>query len=286
MSEKPSQIAFSAPQGYAKRARRRRNCLTDTTRTRWRLAILIKSRSRLRSSSRVTRYVAFPLIAASRISSSSGSRRACSSPEVSTNVARAAISLTNLSASRCGYLNLRRSRGRLRTCASSVSCEIEVTALNLSRLHALTTCPGGPVGLRKAETQTLVSSRATSATAFCLDLVPSPRDFRFHDFLRNRFGTRLHPREQALEIASPAWLRIKRNQDAGLLFQLEPSQRSQDPVFEHRMKRFSHRRDFFGQRHDLDYSGECCVRQTDAARSRHAGAGGKSDQMKVLSNEC
>ena len=80
------------------RASRRRNCLTDTTRTPW------------------------YRIAASRISSSSGSRQAFSSPEVSTNVARAAISLTNLSASRCGYLNLSKSLGRLRTSASSVSC--------------------------------------------------------------------------------------------------------------------------------------------------------------------
>jgi hypothetical protein len=31
------------------------------------------------------------------------------------------------------------------------------------------------------------------------------------------------------------------------------------------VKRFSYWRDFFGQRHDLDYSGESCVRQPDAA---------------------
>ena len=156
----------------------------------------------------------------------------------------------------------------------SVICESDVMTLKSPCRQRSTTCPGGPVGLRKAETQTLVSSRATSATAFCLDLVPNPRDFSLHDFLWNRFGARPHPRKQALEIASPAWLRTKGNQDAGFLFQSEPSQRSQDPVFEHRMKRFSHRSDFLGQRHDLDYSGECCVRQTDAARFRHAGAGG------------
>jgi len=253
---------------------RRRNCLTDTTRTRWRLAILIKSRSRLRSSCLVTRYCAPPRIAASRISSSSGSRQIFKFPEVSTMLARAAINLTSISAS-CGeYLKRRVSLGRLSTSSISLSWESEVTASKSPCRQRSTTCPGGPVGLRKADTQTLVSSRATSGTAFGLDLVPSPRDFSLDEFLWNSFGTRLHPREQALEIASPASLRIKRNQDAGLLFQSEPSQRPQDPVFEYRMKRFSHRRDSFGQRHDLDYSGECCVRQTDAARSRQAGAGG------------
>ena len=126
---------------FESRASRRRNCLTETTRTRWRRAIRIRSRSRLRSSSRVTRYVAFPIIAASKISSSSGSRQTFSSPEVSTNVVRAAISLTNLSACRCGYLNLRKSRGRLRTSASSVSWKSDVTALNWPWLHAVTIFP-------------------------------------------------------------------------------------------------------------------------------------------------
>ena len=44
---------------FAWRASRRRNCLTETTRTRFRRAILIKSRSRLRSSSLVTKYMRF-----------------------------------------------------------------------------------------------------------------------------------------------------------------------------------------------------------------------------------
>ena len=255
-------------QRLAARDSRRKNCLTDTTRTPWCRAILMRSRSRLRSSSRVTRCVALPLIAASRISSSSGSRQAFSPPEIATNVARAVISLTNLAASHCEYLNLRKSRGRLRTCASSVSCERDVTALNLSRLHAVTTCPGGPEGLRKAETQTLVSSRATSGTAFSLDLGPSPSDFGLHNFLSDRFGTRLHPREQALQVVSPAWLGIKRNQDTRFRFEPESPQRSQDAVFKHRMKRFFQPRDFFGQRHDLDYTGEFCAQQTDKPRDR------------------
>ena len=69
---------------FESRFNRRRNCLTETTRTRFRLAILIKSRSRLRSSSRVTRYCDLPTMAASRISSSSGSRQILSSPETCT----------------------------------------------------------------------------------------------------------------------------------------------------------------------------------------------------------
>lgn len=272
-------------QWLAARDSRRRNCLTDTTRTRWRLAILIKSRSRLRSSSRVTRCCALPRMAPSRISSSSGSRQIFKSPEVSTMLARAAINLTSISASREEYLKRRVSLGRLRTSSISPSWESDVMTLKSPRRQRSTTCPGGPVGLRKAVTQTLVSSRATSGTAFCLDLVSSPRDFSLHDFLWDRFGARPHPREQALEIALPVWLRIKRNQDAGLLFQSEPPQRSQHPVFEHRVKRFSHRSDFLGQRHNLDYSGECCFRQTAVARSRQARAGGWGNQMKVLSVE-
>ena len=251
-----------------------RNCLTDTTRTRWRLAILIKSRSRLRSSSRVTRCCALPRMAASKISSSSGSRQIFKSPDVSMMLARAAINLTSVSAS-CGeYLKRRVSLGRLRTSSISLSWESDVMTLKSPRRQRSITCPGGPVGLRKADTQTLVSSRATSGTAFCLDLVPGPRDFSLHDFLWNHFGARFHPREQALEIASPAWLRIERNQDAGFLFQSERSERSQDPVFEHGMKRFSRRYGFLGQRHDRHYSGECCVRQTDASPSRRAVARG------------
>jgi len=128
--------------------------------------------------------------------------------------------------------------------------------------------------LRKAETQTLVSSRATSGTAFSLDLGPSPSDFSLHDFLSDRFGTRLHPREQALQVVSPAWLRIKRNQDTRFRFEPESPQRSQDAVFKHRMKRFFRPRDFFGQRHGLDYTGEFCAQQTDNPRAQYTGGSG------------
>jgi hypothetical protein len=117
---------------FAWRASRRRNCLTETTRTRFRRASLIKSRSRLRSSSLVTKYCAFPEIAASTIWSSSGSRHICSSPDVCTTVARAAINRTNACASRREYRNRRTSRGLLRTSAISLSCESDVTTLNSS----------------------------------------------------------------------------------------------------------------------------------------------------------
>ena len=124
--------------------------------------------------------------------------------------------------------------------------------------------------MRKAETQKLVSSRATSGTAFGLDLGPSPSDFSLHDILSDRFGTRLHPREQTLQVVSPAWLGIKRNQDTRFRFEPESPQRSQHAVFKHRMKRFFQPHDFLGQRHDLNYIGEFCVQQTDNPRSRYA----------------
>ena len=130
--------------------------------------------------------------------------------------------------------------------------------------------------------QTLVSSIATSGTAFSLDFGPSPSDFSLDDFLWNGFGPRLHPREQTLQVVSPARLGIKRHQDARLRFQPEPPQRSQDPVFKHRMKRLFHRREFFGQCHDLDYTGEICVQQTDASRSRDGGGIGSTDSQWTL----
>ena len=132
---------------------RRRKCRTETTRTRLLRAILMISRSRLRSSSLVTRYCALPWIAASRISLSSGSRQILSTPLVSTTEARAAINRIKVAASACVYLNRRVNRGRIRTSASSVSCDGEVTALNLLRLQATTSRPGGPEGFRKAETR-------------------------------------------------------------------------------------------------------------------------------------
>jgi len=225
-------------QVFGWRERRRRNCLTETTRTRRRCAALIKSRSRLRSSSRVTRNCDLPRMAASRISLSSGSRQIFRSPEIWTTFARAAISRTNVSASSGGYIKRRISRGRLRTSMISVSCDSDVITLKSPRRQAATIFPGGPVGLRKAETQTLVSSRAASGTAFRLDLGPRPSQLRLDDLLWDRPGTSFHPVKQALEFIPPLRLWIEGNQDVGLLLQWKRLEGSQDPILVHRSKRF------------------------------------------------
>jgi hypothetical protein len=130
--------------------KRRRNCLTETTRTRFRRAILIKSRSRLRSSSRVTRYCDLLTMAASKISSSSGSRQSLSSPEGCTSVARAAIKRINSSASRGEYSKRRSNRGLTSTSAISQSWENDVTALKLSRLPCGDNLPGRAGRLKKS----------------------------------------------------------------------------------------------------------------------------------------
>jgi len=222
------------------RESRRRNCLTETTRTRHRRKALIKSRSRLRSSSRVTRYCVWPRMAASKISLSSGSRHIFSSPGVCTTLARAAISRTNVSTSPGGYLNRRVNRGRVRTSAISASCESDVTTLKSSRRHLVITCPGGPVGLRKAETQTLVSSRATSGTAFRFDLSPRSSHFSLDDFLWDRFGAGLHSAKQPVEFIPPLPIRIEGNQNLGLLPQSKWLQGPQYPVLIHRPERLFH----------------------------------------------
>ncbi len=219
------------PQAFLRRESRRRNCLTETTRTPWRRTALITSRSRLRSSSRLTRYCVFPMIAASRISSSSGSRHIFNSPEMCTMVARAAINRTNVSTSWKEYWKRRAKRGLVRTSAISLSCESDVTTLNASRRHPATTCPGGPVGLRKAETQTFVSSRATSGTAFCPDLGPCSSYLFFNDILGDRFGESFHSAKQAVKVVPPSSLRIKRDQDTGLLLQLKGSEGSEHTFF-------------------------------------------------------
>ncbi len=229
------------PQVFVCRERRRRNCLTETTRTRCRFAASIKSTSRLRSSSLVTRYRALPRIAASKIASSSGSRHILISPRTRTTFARAAMSRTNVSASWRGYTNRRIKRGRFRTSAISISWEREVTTVKRSRRQASTTCPGGPVGFRKAETQTLVSSRATSGTMLRLHLGPRLSHFRLDNPLWNRFRSVLDPAKQSFELAPPPQLWTQGNQDAGFLFQPERSQWSQHAVFKNRFNRFFHR---------------------------------------------
>jgi hypothetical protein len=216
---------------------------------------LLKSRSRLRSSSLVTKYRALPPIAASTMWSSSGSRHICSSPVVCTIVARAAINRTNASASRWGYRNRRTNRGLLRTSAISPSCESDVTTLNSSSPQAATTCPGGPFGLRKAETQTLVSSRAASGTAFGLDLGSRSSHFRFNSLLRSRFSTSFHSPQHAFKLVSPPALGVKSDQDAGMFLQPKGSQRFQYTFLIHGSNRLFDRMKFFWQRHKADYTG-------------------------------
>lgn len=194
----------------------------------------------MRSSSLVTRYRDLPRMAASRISLSSGSRQTWRLPEIWTILARAAMSRTKVSASRRGYVNLRVNRGRPRTSAISAICESDVTVLKSPRRQLATTCPGGPVGFRKAEIQTLVSSRATSGTAFCLDLGPRARHLCFDDLLRDRLGASPHSAKQAFEVLLPLRLGIHGDKHAGLLFQSDWPQWPQHPVLEHRAKRFPH----------------------------------------------
>ena len=250
---------------FDRRANWRRNCLTETTRTPLRRAILTKSRSRLRSSSRVTRYCDLPRIAASKTSSSSGSRQIFSSPKICTTVARAAIRRTKVSASRRGYLNRRTNRGLVRTSAISLSCESDVTTLNSSWPHAATTSPGGPLGLRKAETQTLVSSRATSATAFCLDFSPCSTHFRVNDVLPNRFRARLHPAKQAVKVVPLVSLRVECDQNPRLLLQLKRSERSKHVFLIYGFNHLFGRMDFFWQRHEKEYIDSSRVQQTESA---------------------
>jgi hypothetical protein len=188
------------------------------------------------------------------ISSSSGSRQSLSSPEVCTSVARAAIKRINSSASRGEYSKRRSNRGLTNTSVISLSCASDVTALNLSRLHAVTTCPGGPEGLRKAETQTLVSSRATSGTAGCLYLGSGFGDFRLDFSLRDRFGPAFHPAQQTLQVAPPAPLWMQRNDHFGFVFQSKRAKRFEHAFFKDCFERFVHSGFSFGKCHGCDYS--------------------------------
>ena len=202
-------------------------------------------------------------MAASRISLSSGSRHIFNSPEVWTTFARATISRTNVSTSSVEYLNRWVNRGRLSTSTISVSCDRDVTALKSARRHLLTICPGGPVGLRKAETQTLVSSRTTSGTAFCLHLSPRLSHFRLDEFLRNRFGTAFHPTKQALKVFPPALFGVKLDQNAGLLFQSKRFKRPEHTFFVYGFNSRFSRLNFSWQRHERKYTHRSFVRQAN-----------------------
>jgi hypothetical protein len=96
---------------------------------------------------------------------------------------------------------------------------------------------GGPEGLIKAETQTLVSSRATSGTALCLYLGSGFGNLRLDFSLRDRFCPTLHPAQQSIKFTPPLPLGIERDQDTRLFLQSKPSQRSQYAFLIDRSKR-------------------------------------------------
>ena len=109
--------------------------------------------------------------------------------------------------------------------------------------------------MRKAETQTLVSSRAASGTAFGLDLGSRSSHFRFNSVLRSRFSTSFHSPQHAFKFVSPPALGVKRDQDAGLLLQPKGSERFQYTFLIHGSNRLFDRMKFFWQRHKADYTG-------------------------------
>jgi len=137
--------------------------------------------------------------------------------------------------------------------------------LNLSRRQAATICPGGPAGLRNAETQTLVSSRATSGTALCLDFGPCTSHFRFNDVLGDRFGASLHPAKQAVKVVPPLSLWVKCDQNAGPLLQLKGSERSKHAFLVYGFNRLFGRVNFSWQCHETDYTDPSYVRQATSA---------------------
>jgi len=119
------------------------------------------------------------------------------------------------------------------------------------------------VGFRKAEIQTLVSSRATSGTTFCLDLGSRSRDLCFDNLLRNRLGANLHSAEQALEVLPPLRLWIHGEKHARLVFQSDRPQRPQHAVLEHRPKSFPHWNNLLGTLLPKHPSGALALRSSN-----------------------
>jgi len=110
------------------------------------------------------------------------------------------------------------------------------------------------VGFRKAETQTLVSSRATSGTAFCLDLSACLTDFGLDIFLRDSSGSCSHSAQKALKVGSPLRFWKQSKGDAGIFSQSQRFKRSKDAFFEDYLKSFCCRNFLFRQRHMTDYN--------------------------------
>ena len=129
----------------------------------------------------------------------------------------------------------------LKNLAISLSCGRDVTTSNSASNQRETTRPGGPVGLRKADTQTLVSSSATMSTTFRLDLGSRVSHLLLDDLLGGRFGAESHPAKQTLEFVAPLRLSLQCDQDTGPFFQLKRFQGSQNAVLKDRPKSLFHR---------------------------------------------
>ena len=110
------------------------------------------------------------------------------------------------------------------------------------------------MGFKNAETQTLVSSRTTSGTAFRFNLGPGSTDFDLDGLLRDCFGSRPHSAQKALKIAAPLSLGTQGNRDARFFPQPERLQRSKNAVFIDRLKGFLRRDSFLKQCHKKDYN--------------------------------
>jgi hypothetical protein len=119
-----------------------------------------------------------------------------------------------------------------------VSCDGEVTALNLLRLQATTSRPGGPEGFRKAETQTLVSSRATSGTTSCLNVGAGLSDFGFDLSLRYSPGALAHLAHKTFKVVTPFAFSTQGNFYARFFFQTKRLKRPKNALFEDCLKSF------------------------------------------------
>ena len=183
-----------------------------------------------------------------------------STPDVSTTVERAAINRTKVSTSPSVYLNRRVSRGRINTSASSISCDGDVTVLNLLRLQAATACPGGPEGLRNAETQTLVSSRATSGTASRFDLSAGLSDFSLDLFLRYGARSPAHLAHQTVKVAVPLAVPAQGDGHPRIFSQAERLERPKYAFFEDCLKSLVDRSLSLLNGHGEDYIGDLTLR--------------------------
>ena len=102
-------------------------------------------------------------------------------------------------------------------------------------------CPGGPEGFRKPETQTLVSSRATSGTACCFDLSAGLTDFGFDLFLSYSARSSTHLAHKAFKVVAPFAFRTQGNGHTRFFFQTKRLKRPKYAFFEDCLKSSFHR---------------------------------------------